>query len=103
MYGEQFDSAWKAQIEPRLRKAGAKGDLSAVRDKTRANYLDTGIPWQNILKYDENIGLYAPMGSVKHVDDQRGGWAKYGDAWVKTAFAIAATLATAGAGCAAGW
>lgn len=96
MYGEQFDSAWKAQIEPRLRKAGAKGDLSAVRDKTRANYLDTGIPWQNILKYDENIGLYAPMGSVKHVDDQGGGWAKYGDAWVKTAFAIAATLATAG-------
>lgn len=96
MYGEQFDSAWKAQIEPQLRKAGAKGDLSAVRDKTRANYLDTGIPWQNILKYDENIGLYAPMGSVKHVDDQGGGWAKYGDAWVKTAFAIASTLATAG-------
>ena len=96
MYGEQFDSAWKAQIEPQLRKAGAKGDLSAVRDKTRANYLDTGIPWQNILKYDENIGLYAPMGSVKHVDDQGGGWAKYGDAWTKAIFAVAATIATAG-------
>ena len=96
MYGEQFDSAWKAQIEPQLRKAGAKGDLSAVRDKTRANYLDTGIPWQNLLKYDENIGLYAPMGSVKHVDDQGGGWAKYGDAWTKAIFAVAATIATAG-------
>lgn len=95
-YGEAFDSAWNQQIEPKLRKAGANGDLGAVYDKAKANYLDSGIPWQNILKYDENIGLYAPMGSVKHVDDQGGGWNKYGGAWVKAAFAVAATLATAG-------
>lgn len=95
-YGEAFDSAWKQQIEPSLRKNGAAGDLGAVYDKAKAQYMESGIPWKDLLKYDENIGLYAPMGSVKHVNDEGGGWNKYGGAWVKAAFAVAATLATAG-------
>lgn len=96
-YGEAFDSAWKQQIEPSLRKKGAAGDLGAVYDKAKAQYMESGIPWKDLLKYDENVGLMAKYGSVKHVNDEGGGWNKYGGAWVKAAFAVAATLATAGA------
>ena len=96
-YGEAFDSAWKQQIEPSLRKKGAAGDLGAVYDKAKAQYMESGIPWKDLLKYDDNIGLMAKYGSVKHVNDEGGGWNKYGGAWVKAAFAVAATLATAGA------
>jgi len=55
------------------------------------------VDWSKIIKYDPTIGLYTPKGAVKHVDDQGGGWAKYGDAWVKTAFATALAAATGGA------
>lgn len=96
-YGEAFDSAWNQQIEPKLRKAGANGDLGAVYDKAKARYMESGIPWKDLLKYDENVGLMAKYGSVKHVNDKGGGWKKYGGAWVKAAFSVAATLATAGA------
>ncbi len=95
-YGDAFDSAWKSQIEPGLRKSGAKGDLSAVYSKAKNNFLENKIPWQDLLKYDQNVGLMAKQGLIQHVNDEGGGWAKYGDAWIKTAFAIAATLATAG-------
>ena len=97
MYGGQFDQAWNTQIEPSLRKSGAKGDLSSVRDKARANFMDKQIPWQNLLKYDPNVGLMASYGSVKHVNDEGGGWEKYMGAWVKAAFATALAAITGGA------
>lgn len=102
-YGEAFDSAWNQQIEPKLRKAGANGDLGAVYDKAKAKYMESGIPWKDLLKYDENIGLYAQRGSVKHVNDKGGGWDKYKKAWIQTAMAIALTAGVAApAGAAAG-
>ena len=55
------------------------------------------VDWSKIIKYDPTIGLYTPKGAVKHVNDEGGGWAKYGDAWVKTAFATALAAATGGA------
>lgn len=95
MAGDQFDQAWQAQIEPSLRKSGAKGDLSAVRNKAKANFLDKQIPWQDMLKYDPNVGLMASYGAVKHVNDEGGGWDKYKKAWIQTAMAIAATAGLA--------
>lgn len=103
MYGGQFDQAWNTQIEPKLRKAGAKGDLSSVRDKARANFMDKQIPWQDMLKYDPNVGLMASYGSVKHVNDEGGGWDKYKKSWLQTAMAMALTAGLAApAGAAAG-
>jgi len=95
MVGDQFDQAWQTQIEPSLRKSGAKGDLSAVRNKAKANFIDKQIPWQDMLKYDPNVGLMASYGTVKHVNDQGGGWDKYKKAWIQTAMAIAATAGVA--------
>ena len=94
-YGEAFDSAWNQQIEPKLRKAGANGDLGAVYDKAKAQYMESGIPWKDLLKYDEDVGLMASYGTVKHVNDQGGGWDKYKKAWIQTAMAIAATAGVA--------
>lgn len=94
-YGEAFDSAWNQQIEPSLRKKGAAGDLGAVYDKAKAQYMEIGIPWKDLLKYDENVGLMAKYGSVKHVNDKGGGWEKYKKAWIQTAMAIAMTAGVA--------
>ena len=67
---------------------GIKEQLGA--DASRAD-------WSKLIKYDPNIGLYTPKGAIKHVNDEGGGWNKYGGAWIKTAFATALAAATGGA------
>ena len=67
---------------------GIKEQLGANADKA---------DWSQLIKYDPTVGLYTPKGAIKHVNDEGGGWAKYGPAWIKAAFAAAAAAATGGA------
>ena len=95
--GADFDPSKFAGYEI-IRPGELDNTVNGVKEQLGLSDADMDkVDWSKIIKYDPTIGLYTPKGAVKHVNDEGGGWAKYGDAWVKTAFATALAAATGGA------
>lgn len=92
--GGAFNEAWDKQYAPKL------GNLTPekrqqVRDKAEKHFWDN-VDWSKYIKYDPLFGMYAPLGSVKHVNDRGSRWDDYALP-VMTALASAVTGGTAGA------
>lgn len=92
--GGAFNEAWDKQYAPKL------GNLTPekrqqVRDKAEKQFWDS-VDWSQYIKYDPFFGLYAPLGSVKHVNDRGSRWDDYALP-VMTVLASAITGGTAGA------
>lgn len=70
--GGAFNEAWDKQYAPKL------GGLTPekrqqVRDKAEKQFWDN-VDWSQYIKYDPFFGMYAPLGSVKHVNDKGVDW-----------------------------
>ena len=70
--GGAFNEAWDKQYAPKL------GNLTPekrqqVRDKAEKQFWDN-VDWSQYIKYDPFFGMYAPLGSVKHVNDKGVDW-----------------------------
>ena len=99
--GNQFNESWDAQAGPALARLTPEQRQQA--HDIAAKKFWNGVDWSQLIKYDPNIGMYTPMGAVKHVDDEGGGWKKYGGAIMKAAIiSVASGAFGAAAGAAAG-
>lgn len=70
--GGAFNEAWDKQYAPKL------GNLTPekrqqVRDTAEKRFWDS-VDWSQYIKYDPFFGMYAPLGSVKHVNDKGVDW-----------------------------
>lgn len=80
--GNQFNESWDAQAGPALARLTPEQRQQA-HDIAAKKFWE-GVDWSQLIKYDPNIGMYTPMGAVKHVDDEGGGWKKYGGPIMQT-------------------
>ena len=92
--GADFDPSKFAGYET-IRPGELDNTVNGIKEQLGANA--DKADWSQLIKYDPTVGLYTPKGAIKHVNDEGGGWAKYGPAWIKAAFAAAAAAATGGA------
>lgn len=70
--GGAFNEAWDKQYAPKLRNLTPEKRQQA-RDKAEKQFWDS-VDWSQYIKYDPLFGMYAPLGSVKHVNDKGVDW-----------------------------
>lgn len=70
--GGAFNEAWNKQYAPKLRNLTPEKRQQA-RDKAEKQFWDS-VDWSQYIKYDPFFGMYAPLGSVKHVNDKGVDW-----------------------------
>lgn len=70
--GGAFNEAWDKQYAPKLRNLTPE-KRQQVRDEAEKQFWDN-VDWSQYIKYDPLFGMYAPLGSVKHVNDKGVDW-----------------------------
>ena len=70
--GGAFNEAWDKQYAPKLGNLTPEKRQQA-RDKAEKQFWDS-VDWSQYIKYDPLFGMYAPLGSVKHVNDKGVDW-----------------------------
>lgn len=70
--GGAFNEAWDKQYAPKLGNLTPEKRQQA-RDKAEKQFWDS-VDWSQYIKYDPLFGIYAPLGSVKHVNDKGVDW-----------------------------
>jgi len=70
--GGAFNEVWDKQYAPKLGNLTPEKRQQA-RDKAEKQFWDS-VDWSQYIKYDPLFGMYAPLGSVKHVNDKGVDW-----------------------------
>lgn len=70
--GGAFNEAWNKQYAPKLGNLTPERRQQA-RDEAEKQFWDN-VDWSQYIKYDPLFGMYAPLGSVKHVNDKGVDW-----------------------------
>lgn len=67
--GGAFDANWNRNYAPKLANLPDE-KRGEIYQKTRDQFWNT-LDWSDYIKYDPLVGMYANMGAVKHVNDQK--------------------------------